>query len=130
MGRKNSQIEVEKRIDFILENIAKGVTIRRYLSKKTQEKFNISESQFSLDLAKAYRYLMDDLKVKRKQKANEIIFRLENLYNKNYNIQDYRECRAIIETIAKLYGIGKEEEKKIENKIVVTLPKPELNEGD
>ena len=130
MGRKNSQIEVEKRIDFILENIAKGVTIRRYLSKKTQEKFNISESQFSLDLAKAYRYLMDDLKVKRKQKANEIIFRLENLYNKNYNIQDYRECRAIIETIAKLYGIGKEEEKKIENKIVVTLPKPEVNEGD
>ena len=130
MGRKNSQIEVEKRIDFILENIAKGVTIRRYLSKKTQEKFNISESQFSLDLAKAYRYLMDDLKVKRKQKANEIIFRLENLYNKNYNIQDYRECREIIETIAKLYGIGKEEEKKIENKIVVTLPKPELNEGD
>ena len=101
---KSTDFEKEKRIDVICELLIKGLTrgqMCQYVSKKTD--WNISDRQVD-------RYV-EEAKEKIKNSDNDKGFeiqrakrRLEKLYIKNEDIEDFKECRAIIDTSAKLFG--------------------------
>ena len=100
----STDFEKEKRIDVICELLIKGLTrgqMCQYVSKKTD--WNISDRQVD-------RYI-EEAKQKIKNSDNDKGFeiqrakrRLEKLYIKNEDIEDFKECRAIIDTYAKLFG--------------------------
>lgn len=110
---KSTDFEKEKRIDVICELLIKGLTrgqMCQYVSKKTD--WNISERQVD-------RYI-EEAKEKIKNSDNDKGFeiqrakrRLEKLYIKNEEIEDYKECRALIDTSAKLFGWNEAEKHEV-----------------
>ena len=109
---KSNSFEKEKRIDLICEMIIKGLTrsqMIQYVSKKTD--WNLSDRQVDTYISEA----KEKIKNSENDKGFEIKkakMRLEKLYQKNESVEDYKECRAIIESMAKLFGWS--EPKKIE----------------
>ena len=111
---KSTDFEKEKRIDVICELLIKGLTrgqMCQYVSKKTD--WNISDRQVD-------RYI-EEAKEKIKNSDNDKGFeiqrakrRLEKLYIKNEDIEDFKECRAIIDTSAKLFGWNEPEKTESE----------------
>ena len=109
---KSNSYEKEKRIDIICEMIIKGFSnnqIFRYVSEKSN--WNITQRQVENYLAEAKEKIKNsesdkDFEIKKAK------MRLERLYQKNESIEDYKECRALIDTMAKLFGWS--EPKKIE----------------
>ena len=111
---KSTDFEKEKRIDVICELLIKGLTrgqMCQYVSKKTD--WNISDRQVD-------RYV-EEAKEKIKNSDNDKGFeiqrakrRLEKLYIKNEEIEDYKECRALIDTSAKLFGWNEPEKTESE----------------
>lgn len=102
---KATDIEKEKRIDIVCELLIKGLTTSqmfRYVSEKT--KWGISSRQLDNYISEAKQKIRnsdDNDKGFEIQRAKR---RLESLYRKSEEIEDLRECRAIIETSAKLFG--------------------------
>ena len=102
---KATDIEKEKRIDIVCELLIKGLTTSqmfRYVSEKT--KWGISSRQLDNYISEAKQKIRnsdDNDKGFEIQRAKR---RLEALYRKSEEIEDIRECRAIIETSAKLFG--------------------------
>ena len=102
---KATEIEKEKRIDIVCELLIKGLTTSqmfRYVSEKT--KWGISSRQLDNYISEAKQKIRnsdDNDKGFEIQRAKR---RLEALYRKSEEIEDLRECRAIIETSAKLFG--------------------------
>ena len=102
---KATDIEKEKRIDIVCELLIKGLTTSqmfRYVSEKT--KWGISSRQLDNYISEAKQKIRnsdDNDKGFEIQRAKR---RLESLYRKSEEIEDLRECRAIIETSSKLFG--------------------------
>ena len=115
---KSNSYEKEKRIDLICEMLIKGLTrsqMLQYVSKKTD--WNLSDRQVDTYISEA--------KEKIKNSENDKVFeikkakmRLEKLYQKNESIEDYKECRALIESMAKLFGWNESE--KVETSILIS----------
>ena len=81
----------------------------QYVSKKTD--WNISNRQVDTYISEAKEKIKNsgsdkDFEIKKAK------MRLEKLYQKNESIEDYKEWRALIETMSKLFGWS--EPKKIE----------------
>lgn len=102
---KATDIEKEKRIDIVCELLIKGLTTSqmfRYVSEKT--KWGISSRQLDNYISEAKQKIRnsdDNDKGFEIQRAKR---RLEGLYRKSEEIEDFKECRAVIETSAKLFG--------------------------
>ena len=101
---KSTDFEKEQRIDLICEMLIKGLTrsqMIQYVSKKTD--WNISDRQVDTYISEAKEKIRNsendkDFEIKKAK------MRLEKLYQKNESIEDYKECRALIDTMAKLFG--------------------------
>jgi len=110
---KANDFEKEQRIDTICEFLIKGLSngqMFRYVSEKTE--WGISMRQLENYIAEAKEKIKnsDNDKGFEIQRAKK---RLEKLYVKNESLEDYKECRALIDTSAKLFGWNEPEEKNI-----------------
>jgi hypothetical protein len=128
-GRKTSDADVEKRIDRIIELIGSGITMRKILLKLFVKETNLTPSQFDKDFKKAKNRILKLNKPKQEQHIAEAIFRLQLLFNKNYKMQDYRECRNIQAELNKLLGLYKpmqlQVDQKLDNQITITVQSEE-----
>lgn len=111
---KSSDFEFERRIDIVCEMLIKGLTrsqMLQYVSKKTD--WNISDRQVDTYIYEAKEKIKnsDNDKGFEIQRAKR---RLEKLYQKNEAIEDFKECRAIIDTSAKLFGWNEPEKSETE----------------
>jgi len=103
---KATDAEIELRIATLYEMVTKGCS-RAFIVRFTAENWKIEERQTNS-------YLMtvkDKIKNTYGQEYKETILsnhlaQLENLYEKNYTIEDFRECRNIIDSRNKLLGLN------------------------
>lgn len=103
---KATDLESEKRKNIIYEMVVKGATIN-YIVRYCSENFGIGKRQTEKYLTKVYQEIKetynDDYK---KSLLDKHIAQLEDLYVKNYTIEDFRECRNIIESKNKMLGLN------------------------
>ena len=109
---KITEVEYQKRVSIVAKLLMKGGMANRdmfrYVTENEKLKWHISFRQFENYIRDAKEEIKDD--------PNDVLFekarakkRFENLYAKNYDLEDYKECRAIIEAESKLFGWGEPE---------------------
>lgn len=102
---KASNAEMELRIQTVYEMIVKGAT-RPFILRYTAEKWNLSERQTDTYISEANERIKSTFNDKdRLRLINEHRAKLSDLYVKNYAIEDFRECRNILESERKLLGL-------------------------
>ena len=106
-GRKTSNAAVDDRINRIIELIGSGIVMRKYLLQIITKEYENSESQFDKDFRKARNEIQKLNKPKLKRQVATAILKLQILYNKNFKMQDYRECRNVQAELNKLLGLYK-----------------------
>ena len=101
---KSTSFEKDKRIDVVCELLVSGASrsqMIQYVAKKTE--WNLSSRQIDQYIS----YAKEKIKNSDIDKGFEIQrakLRLEKLYKKNESNEDFKECRALIESMAKLFG--------------------------
>ena len=101
---KSTSFEKDKRIDVVCELLVSGASrsqMIQYVAKKTE--WNLSSRQIDQYIS----YAKEKIKNSDIDKGFEIQrakLRLEKLYKKNESNEDCKECRALIESMAKLFG--------------------------
>ena len=103
---KQTDAEIELRIATLYEMIVKGCS-RSYIVRYCSENYKITERHVDTYLSK----VKDLIQKTYGQEYKETILsnhlaQLENLYEKNYTIEDFRECRNIIDSRNKLLGLN------------------------
>ncbi len=106
------KLEVENRINKVYSLILMG--------KKTREIIKLITEGYSVCEKTAYNYLNkakelrdEDFAEYRDEVLSDQIAHLRNLYEKNYKIQDFKECRAVLGQIAQLLGSNAPEKKDV-----------------
>jgi len=96
----------------VLERISKAYALL-IMGKKTRDvsiylakTYNVCEKTTYLYIKRAKELREEDCKEYREEALSDQIAALRNLYDKNYKLQDFKECRSILETIAKLLGLN------------------------
>jgi len=108
------QNEVSERINKVYALLLTGKKTRDiapYVSKK----YNVCQKQAYNYIKKAKLLREEDAKEYRDEALSDQVALLRNLYDKNYKLQDFKECRAILEQLSKLLGVNAPQ--KIENTI-------------
>jgi len=101
-------IEIEKRIFSIYQILLQGYTKRRFILQYVSEKtdWNLDERQIDNYIKKAKELILEKFEDDIDFEKRLSLQRFEQLYTMNYKIQDYKECRSIIEARCKLLGIN------------------------
>ena len=115
MSEKSTNAEIELRLSTIYEMVVKGAS-RKYIVRYCSEKFEITSRQTDEYLKRVYEEIKETYGEDYKQKILEKqLAQLDDLYVKNYTIEDFRECRNIIESKSKLLGLNAAEKIDINN---------------
>ena len=106
MAKKSTDAELELRIAIIYEMVVKGAS-RKYIVRYGSETWKISSRQIDDYLKRVY----EDIKETygedyKKDILSKQLAQLDDLYVKNYTIEDFRECRNLIESKNKLLGLN------------------------
>jgi hypothetical protein len=105
MAEKQTDAEIELRIATLYEMVVKGCS-RAYIVRYCSEKYQITERHVDTYLSKVRDLIKETYNEDYKQSLlNTHLAQLEDLYIKNYTIEDFRECRNIIESKNKLLGL-------------------------
>jgi len=128
-GRKATELTIQNRINRIIELIASGIVMRKYLLQLVTSEFKISNSQFDKDFKKARKEVQKLNKPKFEVHVCNAILKLQILYNKNFKMQDYRECRNVQAELNKLLGLYKPSQLDIKADISLS-PKIIVNFND
>lgn len=121
---KATDIEIERRIMTVYEMIIKGVS-KPFIVRYASEKWGITERQTETYLKRANDITKKTFgKRKRERLILEHQAKLSDLYVKNYKIEDFRECRNLLESERKLLGL--DEATKVEQKTDLTINDDEL----
>lgn len=122
---RSTELELNQRINEVAKAILNGYSNRRVLIQYITETYNWGVSERQLD-----NYIRDAKEILKEVNENDIEFeksialnRLDALYTMNYKIHDFRECRNIIETRAKILGINAPEKLNIDNSITSIILK-------
>jgi len=119
---KSTDAEIQLRIDTIYEMVVKGAS-RKYIVRYCSENWKISSRQTDEYLSRVYEEIKNTFTVEDKQKlVSKQLSQLDDLYVKNYTIEDFRECRNIIESRAKLLGLNSALEIKVDGLNLPNLP--------
>lgn len=113
------QNEILQRVNKVYALLLTGKKTRDivpYLIKT----YNICQKTAYIYINKAKELREEDAEEYRKEALSDQIALLRNLYDKNYKLQDYKECRAIVQELAGL--LGTKSAQKIEQEIKVTPP--------
>jgi hypothetical protein len=102
---KANNMEADQRREVIFEMMLKGYR-KSQIVRFCSENYKIGERQ----VEKYITQVNDDF-AERSEKRKEVLIgqaiaRYNDLYQKSYQIQDYRECRAVQESINKMFGIN------------------------
>lgn len=103
---KGTCAEVELRIATIFEMVIKGCD-KKYIVRFCAENYNIGIRQTEVYLKRVQDEIKENYGEKyQKDLIEKQLAQLDNLYIKNYTIEDFRECRNIIESKSKLLGLN------------------------
>ena len=106
MAEKSTDAEIELRIATVYEMVVKGAS-RKYIVRYGSENWNISSRQIDDYLKRVYEDIKEAYGNEYKEQVlNKQLAQLDDLYVKNYTIEDFRECRNIIESKSKLLGLN------------------------
>lgn len=105
---KASNIEADQRREVIFEMILKGYR-RSQIIRYCAETFSIGERQTENYISQVYDDFAERMEKRKEAQIGLALARYNDLYQKNYNIQDYRECRAVQDSINKMTGINEPE---------------------
>lgn len=115
MAEKSTHAEIELRIATIYEMVVKGCS-RKYIIRFGSEKWNVSSRQIDDYLKRVYEEIKETYSIdEKKELVSKQLAQLEDLYVKNYTIEDFRECRNIIESRAKMLGLNEAEKIEVKN---------------
>ena len=110
------EAEVDERIKIVAKTILDGYTNRKILIQFITETYDWKVGERQLD-----NYIKSAKEILSVISENELEFeksvalnRLDALYTMNYKMHDFRECRNLIETRAKILGYSAPENIKIE----------------
>ena len=101
---KSDSSEIEKRVNTIYLMILQGFQ-RKQVIQYVAEKYKVGERQADAYLEKAREIIKSNIDTDSSNKKNEILNQYYDLYQKNYKIEDYRECRNILINISSLLGV-------------------------
>jgi nucleoid DNA-binding protein len=107
MSKKSSNIQKIQRVLLVEEMILKGCN-KSYIVRFISEKHNITERQIENYISEASEKIKKDFENtfdKENFKA-EIFGRFQDLYRKNYTIEDFRECRNLLKDIREMLGLN------------------------
>ena len=105
MAKKATNAEIEFRIATLYEMVVKGATYS-YIVRYASEEWDITSRQTDTYLKRVYEQIKDTYDDDYKKRLLTVqLAKLDELYQKNYTIQDFRECRNVIETINKMIGL-------------------------
>lgn len=102
-SKKGTKTQVEQRVMIVAEMRLKAYSydqIIRYAS----ENWNVGARQVEHYISRANKRIKASNNLNLDKEVMIQKARLEDLYQKNYNIQDYRECRQVMETRMRLTG--------------------------
>lgn len=121
---KSTNAEIELRVSTIYEMVVKGCD-RAYIVRYGSKEWSISSRQIDDYLKTVHEQIKETFgEDYKKNLLEKQLAQLDNLYVKNYTIEDFRECRNIIETKNKMLGLNSAE------KIDLKLEKPIFNKLD
>ena len=108
-GTRSSDIEKRERVQIIAKLILEGYSNPRMILQAVADKYD----SWGKEERTLYYYIEEAKELLAEISKNEIEFeknlalnRLEALYTMNYKIQDFRECRNIVEARVKMLGIN------------------------
>jgi len=99
-------VELDERINKVALLLLKGFP-RREIVKGITNDYKVCVKTADNYIAKAKQMIIVETKSEREEMLAIAIARYNDLYKKNYNIQDYRECRSVQESINRLFGLEK-----------------------
>lgn len=104
---KQSNAEMDLILETVIEMLLKGLS-RTDILRHFAENENFKKSERSVDyyIDKSKKEIKERFKPEKENLKALSIARYEDLYKKNYQIQDYRECRQIIDSVSKLFGLN------------------------
>ncbi len=106
MAEKSTNAEIELRIATIYEMVVKGAS-RKYIVRYGSETWNITSRQIDDYLKIVYNEIKETYgEDYKKNILTKQLAQLDDLYVKNYTIEDFRECRTIIESKNKMLGLN------------------------
>lgn len=102
---KGSNAEIELRIQTVYEMIIKGAT-RPFILRYAANNWDLKERQTDTYIGIANERIQKVFNERNKQKLiNKHLAKISDLYVKNYTIEDFRECRNLLESERKLLGL-------------------------
>lgn len=116
MADQNEILERVNKIYALLLTGKKTRDIAPFISKT----YNVSEKTAYNYINKAKELREEDAKEYRNEALTDQIALLRNLYDKNYKLQDFKECRAIVQQLASLLGVDAPQ--KVEQNITIKPP--------
>lgn len=110
---KGTDIEVEARINTVYEMLLKAAS-RPFIIRYASEKWGITDRQTDEYIKRANVLIESESEHAREKMLSKCIARLEDLYRKNYTVEDFRECRNLIGDMRKLLGLDEAKKVQIE----------------
>jgi len=118
--KKSTDAEIEIRVAKIYEFICKGFDYT-YMVRHASIAWKISSRQLDTYILKAKEQIKNTYGQDYKETIlSNHLAQLEDLYIKNYSIDDFRECRSIIESRNKLLGLNEATKIEISEKPIFT----------
>lgn len=110
INERVSDFELSKRVELVAELLIRGVPRAkgyRFVNDTEGEyNWNITLRQYDNYVKKAKKLIKDQAKGKTEEFKNLAFARFNDLYQKNYSAQDFRECRNVQESLNKLLGLN------------------------
>ncbi len=107
------QKDIKKRVGKVYALLLMGKS-KREIVKLITEHYNVCEKTAYLYIEKAKAQREEDYNEYAQEVMSDQLSHLKNLYEKNYKIQDFKECRAVLSEMRQMLGANAPE--KTENK--------------
>lgn len=117
-GKKSTEAQVALRVSEIVDILIKGGN-RQDILQYAATSWGIKERQTDTYISRAWELIEETTEKNRDRSINLAIKRYEDLYRRSHKVQDYRECRQIINDQVKLLGLA--EPDKIEHTSLVNI---------
>jgi hypothetical protein len=104
MRKKSDSSEMEKRINLIYAMLLQGLQRKTIIQYGTKE-WSICDRQVDDYLSSARKLMSDDSQKDLEYKKSEILSQYYDLYNKSYALEDYKECKNVLQLISITLGV-------------------------
>lgn len=101
---KSDSSEMDKRVNIVYLMLLQGFQ-RKQIIQYCADNFQIGERQTDEYLGKAREIIKSNIDCDTSSKKNEILNQFYDLYQKNYALEDYRECRNLLTNISNILGV-------------------------